>query len=74
MGDDGVDERSRAEDILLGSVGFGEDARIVSVERTDAGYCGIGKFSDGESFKFEYGEDLDDLQIWALQVLQAGAP
>lgn len=62
-------ERDRAEDILLGSLGFGEDARIVTVSVTGAGYSGIGRFGDGEEFDFEYAEELDDLQRWALGVL-----
>jgi hypothetical protein len=67
---DDLSPRVRAEDILLGSLGFGEDARIVSVERTAAGYRGVGVWSDGEEFAFTWDEDLDDLQEWALGVLE----
>jgi hypothetical protein len=66
---DDLSPRVRAEDILLGSLGFGEDARIVSVERTASGYRGVGAWSDGEEFPFECDEELDDLQEWALGVL-----
>jgi hypothetical protein len=59
----------RAEDILLGSLGFGEDARVVSIERTSDGYQGVGKWADGEEFTFESDDELDELQQWALTVL-----
>lgn len=64
-----LDDRTRAEDILLGSLGFGEDARIRSVRRTPSGYAGTGVFSDGEEFTFDSAEGLDELQEWALGVL-----
>ena len=59
----------RAEDILLGSLGYGEDAKVLSVERTDAGYKGTGVWQDGEQFTFESDDELDHLQIWALEIL-----
>lgn len=59
----------RAEDIILGSLGFGEAAHVISVERTDHGYRGIGSWPDGEEFPFESDDELDDLQIWALNIL-----
>lgn len=67
-GDD-LSPQVRAEDILLGSLGFGEDARILSIERTSEGYKGIGVWSDGSEFSFESDEELDDLQTWALGFL-----
>ncbi len=67
-GDD-LSPRVRAEDIILGSLGFGEDARILSVERTREGYKGIGVWSDGSEFSFESDDELDELQAWALDVL-----
>ncbi len=69
MADDFLEEKIRAEDILLGSIGFGEEARITFLERTDAGYRGRGKFADGEEFEFESDEELDALEVWALGVL-----
>ena len=67
-GDD-LSPEVRAEDILLGSLGFGEDARITSIERTSSGYRGTGVWSDGSAFSFESEDELDDLQIWALEFL-----
>jgi hypothetical protein len=59
----------RAEDILLGSLGYGEDAKVVTIERTDTGYKGVGIWQDGEEFLFESDDELDELQIWALEIL-----
>ena len=67
--DDDLSPQARAEDILLGSLGFGEEATIVSLEKTDHGYRGVGVWPDGEEFQFENDDELDDLQVWALQVL-----
>jgi hypothetical protein len=64
--------RERAEDILLGSLGFGESAVIVEVLRTPQGYKGTGSFRDGETFSFESDETPDDLQLWALDILKPG--
>jgi hypothetical protein len=63
--------RVRAEDIILGSLGFGEEARIESIERTDSGYRGIGVWPDGERFDFESEDQLEELDEWALSVLLA---
>lgn len=67
-GDD-LSPQVRAEDILLGSLGFGEDARIVSIKRTPTGYSGIGRWSDGSEFSFESEDELDQLQLWALKLV-----
>lgn len=67
--DDILKERTRAEDILLGALGYGEDAHIVSIKRTESGFCGEGCFSDGERFGFSSEEELTDLEKWALGVL-----
>ncbi|MFO0416171.1 MAG: hypothetical protein ACK5Y6_02685 [Pseudomonadota bacterium] len=66
---DDLSPQARAEDILLGSLGFGEDARLLSVERTAEGYRGVAAWPDGESFSFQSEDDLDQLQLWALSVL-----
>ena len=66
---DDLSPQVRAEDIILGSLGFGEDARILAIERTESGYRGTGVWSDGSEFSFENDEDLDDLQEWALEVI-----
>ncbi|MFN4894251.1 MAG: hypothetical protein ACK5GN_11930 [Pseudomonadota bacterium] len=60
---------SRAEDILLGSLGFGEEASILTIEKTNHGYRGVGVWPDGEKFQFENDDELDDLQRWALKVI-----
>lgn len=69
---DDLSPQLRAEDILLGSLGFGQEAKIVRVEKTAAGYSGTGVWPDGERFQFENDDELDPLQIWALTVLLAG--
>lgn len=63
------DERSRAEDILLGALGYGEDAQIDLLEPTKTGFKGQGHFTDGESFSFENDGELSDLEQWALGIL-----
>jgi hypothetical protein len=70
--DDDLSPQARAEDILLGSLGFGEDAKIITVEQTDRGYRGVGVWPDGEQFQFENDDELDDLQVWALRLLARG--
>lgn len=72
MAQEGLDEKTRAEDILLGALGYGQDARIEWVERSGRGYRGRGRFADGESFEFLSPEDLSPLEVWALEVLGAG--
>lgn len=68
--DDFLSERQRAEDILLGSLGFGEEARIVDIVATPEGFRGTASWQDGERFEFESeDEELDELQRWALSVL-----
>ena len=67
-GDD-LSPRVRAEDIILGSLGFGEEARVVSIERTQGGYKGTGRWADGEEFPFESEDEVDELTAWALQIL-----
>lgn len=71
MVEDFLKEENRAEDILLGSLGFGEDASIVSLEVTAHGYRGVGRWADGETFEFESDDELDQLQRWALGLYQA---
>ena len=67
--DDFLQEKTRAEDILLGSLGFGEEAHIDKISRTESGYRGVGHWLDGETFEFESEDELDELQSWALNVL-----
>lgn len=70
MGEKFLSEENRAEDILLGALGFGEDASIVSVELAPDGfYRGVGKYGDGEIFEFVSDLEADDLERWAIGVL-----
>ena len=69
--DDFLNERTRAEDILLGALGFGEEAKILSIEVTPNGYRGKGRWADGELFNFESDSEPDELEVWALKVLTA---
>ncbi len=69
MKEKGLDERTRAEDILLGSLGYGEGARIISVARDKVGYHGVARWDDGEEFTFSSDEENDQLQDWALTIL-----
>lgn len=66
---DDLSPRVRAEDIILGSLGYGEEATIVSIERSPGGFKGIARWADGEEFSFENDEELDELHEWALTVL-----
>jgi hypothetical protein len=70
-GDD-LSPQTRAEDILLGSLGYGEEAKILKIEKTAGGYRGVGVWPDGENFSFECTEELDSLQEWALAHMIAG--
>jgi hypothetical protein len=69
---DVLTEEMRAEDILLGSLGYGEGARIVKVHSTPEGYSGVGKFTDGEEFEFISDTPPDELQRWALGIVARG--
>ena len=69
MVEDFLREEARAEDILLGSLGYGEGARLIAVERTGTGYSGKGRFTDGEVFEFSADWELSELENWALDVL-----
>ena len=53
MSEDCLDEQTRAEDILLGSLGLGEDAHIIKIIDLEDSYRGIAVWSDGEEFEFE---------------------
>lgn len=68
--DDFLDERTRAQDILLGALGFGEEAKILSVLKTECGYAGKGIWPDGEEFDFESTDEPTELELWALDILK----
>ena len=69
MVDEFLKEDNRAEDILLGSLGIGEEAKILTLERTEDGYKGTAQWKDGEIFPFESEDPLDELQEWAVGVI-----
>jgi hypothetical protein len=66
---DFLDERTRAEDILLGALGFDTEAKIVKIEIFNGGYRGQGRWSDGEDFDFQSDDEVSDLEKWALTVI-----
>jgi len=67
--DDFLEEVTRAEDILLGGLGFGNEARIVEISLQGNRFSGTGRWSDGETFSFESEEDLSELDRWAIEIL-----
>jgi hypothetical protein len=69
MKEDFLSEKMRAEDIILGSLGIGEEAKLISVKSTKSGYKGIAAWADGEEFPFENEDEIDELQLWALKIL-----
>lgn len=69
MVDEFLKEDNRAEDILLGSLGIGEEAKILTLEKTKEGYKGIAQWKEGDTFPFESEDPLDELQEWAIGVL-----
>ena len=72
MKEDFLSERNRAEDIILGTLGFGEDASIISISFTESGfYKGIGRWADGETFEFGSEDVPGELEMWALKILGA---
>ena len=70
MLEDCLDEQTRAEDILLGSLGLGEDAHILEISYTEDSYSGIAVWSDGEKFEFSSEDELTDLERWALKTFK----
>lgn len=70
-----LDQRTRAEDIILGALGYGEGAKIISIKKVEngKGFCGTGCWVDGEQFEFQSEDELSVLEVWALGVLSGGA-
>ena len=66
-----LDQRTRAEDIILGALGFGEEAKIVSIKKAINGnaFSGVARWADGEQFEFHSDEELSEIEIWALNIL-----
>lgn len=69
MKEDFLEERQRAEDILLGSLGYGSEATVISLSASATGYNGTGRWPDGEVFEFESDGELDSFQLWALGIM-----
>jgi len=67
-----LSEISRSEDILLGAMGFSEDARLkrVVVKREEVFLEGSFT-SDGETFVSKFDGEFGPLESWALEILKA---
>lgn len=70
MADSFLNEVTRAEDILLGALGFDGDAAIIALSITEDGYHGEGQWPDGDTFTFESEWEPDDLEKWALSIIE----
>ena len=68
--EDFLEATIRAQDILLGALGYSEEATIVKIEATSSGYKGIGCWTDGEEFEFESTDSLSEIELWALSILE----
>ena len=66
-----LEEHIRAEDILLGGLGFGEEASILEVHMKGEFFAGTGQWDDGEEFTFESDDEATDLEKWAVEVLSS---
>ena len=68
---DELSEISRAEDILLGALGFSDDAKLNKVSLTGDEITLHGIFhSDGEAFRVNYDCERGHLEDWAIAVLK----
>lgn len=68
--EDWLEEKMRAEDILLGSLGLADDAKLKWIKRTTSGFHGEAQWSDGEVFPIESeDEELTELELWAIEIL-----
>lgn len=64
-----LDPLVRAEDIILGALGFGEAASLVSIFQNNDGYTGIARFDDGEEVEFQSDGEVSDVERWAIEVI-----
>lgn len=67
--DDFLNERSRAEDIILGGLGFGEEVTIIEIQKTSQGFQGVARDKESDEYPFESEDEVTDLEQWALSVL-----
>lgn len=73
MSTEDFSELTRAEDIFLGALGFGEGARLSKIFLKDKAIELSGTFADGETFSAIFDEEVGALETWALDILkQAG--
>jgi hypothetical protein len=73
MVEDFLKEDKRAEDIILGSLGFGGEATIISIRGTENGFSGLVRWAEGDESSFESDDELSELERWALRVLLSRA-
>jgi hypothetical protein len=59
----------RAEDILLGSLGYGEDAKLTALYHVGSALHGSVTFSDGLQDLFQLDDELTELERWAVNHL-----
>ena len=68
---DELSELSRAEDILLGALGYSDDAKLEEVHLTEHEITLHGIFlSDGEKFVVNYDCECGALEEWAIEILR----
>jgi len=67
--DEFLNKKTRAEDIILGSLGLDIDAHLVSIQKTNSGFSGLASWPNGETFSIISEDELSPLEIWALDIL-----
>lgn len=66
-----LSDLSRAEDILLGAMGYSDDAKLEKVKILGEQIFLNGAFrSDGESFSVKFDCERGKLEDWALEILR----
>jgi len=69
--DSWLSERQRAEDIILGGLGFGEDVTILEIKNSTFGFKGKAMYRDGSRIDIRNDDQLSELEIWALTILSS---
>lgn len=69
-----LEERTRAEDIILGGLGFSGEAKITEINLIKdgdmlTGFKGTAVWLDGGEFEFESEDEPSELEIWALTII-----